>query len=125
MAGTAVSVCVEIVVVVAVVVMCHTSVRLDGLDAGAVSMSLSNKALKSTIAFCMPLGNGPDRVSAQCCSMRASFSLSFSAVFISSSVNAGDMAVFLVATTVAVEKVVTVAAAAGVVAAECVAACFS
>jgi hypothetical protein len=47
-------------------------------------------------------------------------------VFISSSVNAGDVAVFSVAATVAVEKVVTAAAAAGiVVVAKCVAVRFS
>jgi hypothetical protein len=57
--------------------------------------------------------------------MQASFSSIFSTVFMSSSVSAGDVAVFSVA--VAMEKVVTVAAAAGVVAvvAEHVAAHFS
>ena len=83
---------------------------------------VSNETRKSAIAFHTPSGNGSDRVLAQCCSMQASFSSIFLTVFMSSSVSVGDVAVFLVA--VAMEKVVTVAAAAGVVA-EHVAACFS
>jgi hypothetical protein len=108
------------VVVVAMTCLMSTT-RSDSSDAGVVS----NEARKAAIAFRMPSGKGPDRDSAQYSSIQASFASTFSTVFVSSSISAGDISVFSVV--VAAEKVVTAAVAAGVVVvvvvvvAECVA----
>ena len=53
----------------------------------------SNEALKLAIAFRMPLGNGPDRVSTQFCSMQVSCVSIFPTMFMSSSVGVGSVAV--------------------------------
>lgn len=83
------------VVVVVVVVTCRTSTaRSDSTDAGVVSVSrFSNEVLKAAIAFRMPSGKGPDRDSAQYCSIRRSFASTFSTVFMSSSAGAVNVAV--------------------------------
>ena len=88
-AGVVVIVVGEVVVVVAVAVTCRISAAGSaGCDGGIVSGTCSSSEARNlAIAFRARSGNGPDRVCAQFCSMRASCALIFSTVFISFSVS--------------------------------------
>ena len=77
----------------------------------------SSEARNFAIAFRARSGNGPDRVSAQFCSMRASWVSIFSTVFKSSSVSADNAAGFLLVTARVVVVVVPILFAIGLVAA--------
>ena len=75
--------------IVVVVVTCRTSTAGAGCDGGTVSVSCSSSEARNlAIAFRARSGNGPDRVCAQFCSIRASCASIFSTVFIFSSVSA-------------------------------------
>jgi hypothetical protein len=78
------------------VVMWRTSTAGSaGCDGGIVSVSRSSREARNfAIAFRARSGNGPDRVFAQFCSMRASCASTFSTVFMSSSVSV-DMVGFV------------------------------
>jgi hypothetical protein len=77
-------------IVVVVVVTCRMSTAGSaGCNGGIVSVSCSSSEARNfAIAFRTPSGNGPDQVSAQFCSMRASCVSIFSTVFMFSSVSA-------------------------------------
>jgi len=81
-----------VVVVGAAAVTCRTSFA----DRAASVSSFACSALRSSNAFRTPSGNGPDRVSAQSRSMRASSASIFSTESMSSSALADDMAGFCV-----------------------------
>ena len=93
---------------VVAVVTCRTSTAGSvGCDGGIVSVCCSSSEARNlAIVFRVHSGNGPDRVSAQFHSMRASCVSIFSIVFKSPSVSAGNAAGFLL---VAVGKMVVVA----------------
>jgi hypothetical protein len=82
--------------VVVVVVTCRTSTaRSAGCDGGIVSVSRSSREARNfAIAFHARSGNGPDRVFAQFCSMRASCGSTFSTVFMLFSISV-DMVGFV------------------------------
>ena len=86
-----------------------------GCDGCIVSVSRSSSEARNfAMAFRARSGNGPDRVLAQCNSMRASCVSIFSTVFKSSSVSASNAAGFVCAGVVVVEMVAVVEVVVGV-----------
>jgi hypothetical protein len=83
-------------IVVVVVTCCTSTAGSAGCDRGIVSVSRSSSEARNfAIAFRARSGNGPERVCAQFCSIRASCASIFSTEFISSSVSVDDAAGFL------------------------------
>ena len=108
-AGMFVVVVVVVVVLVAVLAGVGSEVVVEtwrtstagsvGCDGGIVSVCCSSSEARNlAIVFRARSGNGPDRVCAQFCSMRASCASILSIVFKSSSVSGEDMAGFLLVT---------------------------
>jgi hypothetical protein len=97
--------------VAGVVVVVEEVVGVAALVGAGTSSSESRNFVRTIRARS---GNGPDRVLAQCNSMRASCVLIFSTVFKSSSVNASNAAGFVCAGVVVVEMVAVVEVVVGV-----------